>query len=121
MPTGDVQDEAARGVEKREGARDDGGDGELVGDQRRPVVDETLGFDERDQAAGQAEPLRDRSRRGRVGRRDGSAPTTHAVGQLRSRDQSMRGGRDREGRRQHEADREQPDRTRSSGAARGAG
>ncbi len=86
-PADDVQDEGPGRFPEREGPADDGDDGELVGDERRAVVHEALALDERDEAARQAEPLRDRRRGRRIGRRDDrsedeGAPPTEAGDEL---------------------------------------
>ena len=92
----------------REAAREDGGDGELVGDQRGSVVDEALALDEGDESAGKAEPLRNRRRRGRVRRRD-DRPQDERGRPAEARNRGVCHGGDCDHGRQHEADREQPD------------
>ena len=57
------------GVHEREAAGHDGRDGEAVGDERRPVVDQALALDDRDEPPRHAEPARDRRRRHRIAAR----------------------------------------------------
>ena len=65
-----VHDEAPGRTPERERARDRGGDGGLVDDERDAVVDEALALDDRDDAPRRADTSGDLGRRERVGRRD---------------------------------------------------
>ena len=73
MPPTHAADEREPGVPEREAAGHDRRHGEAVGDERRPVVDQALALDDRDEPPRNAEPARDRARGDRVGRRDDRA------------------------------------------------
>ena len=73
IPPSDGPDEVAGCVGERERAGDDRSGRELEEDERGAVVDEALALDDRDRAARDSEPVRDRRRGDRVGRRDDGA------------------------------------------------
>ncbi len=90
-------------------AGDDGQHGELVEHQRRPVVDQSLALDDRDDPARNTEPLGDRGGGQRIGGRD------HRAQHERRRPRQPVDGRVRDpgnarGGAQHQAGREQADR-----------
>ncbi len=100
--------ELAACLEQAEAAGHDGGDRELVRDQRRAVVDEALALDDRDDPVRDTELAPDGGRRDRVGGGDDRAQDergrpVESQGEVRHR-------RDADHRRQDEADRQQGDR-----------
>ena len=105
----DIDEEVPGGVEEREAAGHDRGDGEAVRDERGAVVDEALTLEQPDQAPGQSQPLRDRGCGGRIGGRDDRAE--HEGLCPAQADHGVGDPRDNHHRHQHEPDREQPDRT----------
>ena len=68
-----VEDEAPARLGQREAPADHGGDRELVGDERRRVVDQRLALDDRHVAPRRADARGDRRRRDGIGRRHDGA------------------------------------------------
>jgi hypothetical protein len=104
-----VEEETARRLGQREAARDDGDDGEAVGDERGAVVDEALALDQRDQPAGKTQSSSDRGSRCRVRGRDDRSEH-EGLGPAEAGDHGVGDDRDRQHRGQHEADGEERDR-----------
>ena len=104
----DDDDEGPGGLERRERAGDDGGDGEAIEDQRGRVVGEAFAFENDEQAPRNVERPRQRQRRDHVGRRDdGAEQEAHRPWPA---EQPMDRGRHRAGREHHAAEGQQRDR-----------
>ena len=98
-------DQPKTGVPDGEAAGDDGDHRHPVEHERRPVVDQALALDDRDDPSRDTEPTRDRGRGEWIGGRDNRAEhKSRAPAQIR--DQRMRHDGDADGRRRDEADRE---------------
>ena len=94
---------------RRERPGDDGRDGDAVADEAGPVVDQALPFDDRDElAAGRPTVVAIAVAASGIGRRDDRAE--HERGGPREIVDEVRDDRHDDGRRDHEADREQTDR-----------
>ena len=103
----DDADEHAGRLRQRERARGDRDHREAVEDQRGGVIGEAFALEHDQDAAGNAEPARDRQRRHRVGRRNDRAEQEADI--PAQPDQVMRCGCDRGRAEDHAADRKQGD------------
>ncbi len=99
---GDDREKGAGRLRQRERAGRDRDHGEAIEDQRGGVIGKAFALEHDQDAAGDAEPARDRDRRHRVGRSDdGAEQEADVPGQA---DQVVRGGRDHRRREDDAAD-----------------